>query len=126
LEERLQRALDAVGIRGPWGGVSVLLHIVHYLKQMEFSCPIKYHPEGTSPREVKRLMEIGLKNFDRIDFGDLRYSDPFALLCQILEKVGDEQTASLLEPFVSDQQKGAVAIKTFRGIKQRLRFPDPV
>jgi hypothetical protein len=113
----------------PLGGVSVLLHIVYNLKQMkqmEFSCPITYHPEGTSPREVKRLMEIGLNNFDRIDFGDLRYSDPFALLCQILEKVGDEQSTSLLGPFVSDQQKGPVAIKTIRGIKQRLRCPDPV
>jgi hypothetical protein len=48
------------------------------------------------------------------EFGDLRHSDPFALLCQNLEKIGDERGLDLLEPFVSDQQKGPIAIKTIR------------
>ena len=110
----------------PLGGVSVLLHTFYFLKQMEFTCPIQYHPEVTSQRELKRLMEIGLKNFDRIEFGDLRFLDPFALLCQILEKVGDEQTVRLLATLISDQQKGTDAIHAIRKIKQRLRCPEPI
>jgi hypothetical protein len=110
----------------PLGGVSVLLHTFYFLKQMEFTCPIQYHPEVTSQRDLKRLMEIGLKNFDRIEFGDLRFLDPFALLCQILQKVGDEQTVRLLATLTSDQQKGTDAIHAIRKIKQRLRCPEPI
>jgi hypothetical protein len=92
---------------------------------MELTCPAEFHPELKAPEYVKRLMEIGLKNFDRIDFGDLGFgfSNPFTLLCQILEIVGDDQTAGLLETLASDQQKGPDAI---RKIKQRLRCPGTV
>jgi hypothetical protein len=112
----------------PLGGVSVLIQIRYFLGQMEYSCPAEFHPELEAPDNVKRLMEIGLKNFDRIDFGDFRFgfSSPFTMLSEILEKVGDEQTVSLLEFFTSDQQMGPDAIRAIRKIKLRLRCPDPV
>jgi hypothetical protein len=111
----------------PLGGVSVLLQIRYYLEQLEWSCPVKFRPEFAWPDNVKRLMEIGLKNWERIDFGDLsfRFLNPFSILAQILEKVGDEQTVGLLDAFTSDQQKGEDAIRAIREIKQRLRCPDP-
>jgi hypothetical protein len=112
----------------PLGGVSVLLHIRCFLGQLEFRYPVKFLPEFEAPASVKRLMEIGLKNFDSIDFGDLdRFSnDPFAMLCRILEMVGDEQTIGLLERLTPDQQKGPDAIRAIRQIKQRLRCPAPL
>jgi hypothetical protein len=42
----------------------------------------------------------------------------------MLGEIGDEETVMLLEPFIQDGAKGAVAIETIRAIKKRLRAPQ--
>jgi len=87
---------------------------------------LQFAPEKTPPRRVKRLLEIGLKNWSRINLGLLEgryFGDAFSMACSVLGVIGDEETVNLLEPFTQDGAKGAVAIETIRTIKELLRRP---
>ena len=110
----------------PLGGVSVVLQVHYELLEMDRVFGTKLSPQVAWGQHLKRLMEIGLKNWERIDPGDLRFgfSGPFSVLVGILEKVGDEETVALLEIFTSDEEKGRTAIESIRKIKQRLRRPN--
>jgi hypothetical protein len=109
----------------PLGGVSVILQIYYELFHQDRLFGTKLNPEVAWGLYLKRLMEIGLKNWERVDPGDLRpgSSDPFGILVGIVEKIGDEQTVALLEPYTSDEEKGRTAIEGIRKIKQRMRRP---
>jgi hypothetical protein len=85
---------------------------------------LQFAHEKTAPRRVKRLLEIGLKNWSRLNLGLLdgrSFGDGFGTACSILEEIGDEETVTLLEPFTQDGAKGTTAIETIREIKKRLR-----
>ena len=109
----------------PLGGVSVLLQSRYYLTQLCRNEPVRFHPEEHSRNSVKRLLEIGLKNWSRLDLGELEMGlfshNPFGMACDILARIGDSATVALLETFTGDQRKGSDAIRTIRLIRERLR-----
>jgi hypothetical protein len=109
----------------PLGGVSVFLQFRFFLQQLFWNKRVSFLPEETSPARVKRLLEIGLNNWERLDFGALALGglshDFFGMACQILLGIGDQGTVELLHRFTGDPGKGENAIRTIRMIKQRLR-----
>src|SRR5208282_1758364 len=101
----------------PLGGVVALLEFWTYGTREYERQELQFAPEKTAPRRVKRLLEIGLKNWSRLNLGIL--DDGFGTACSILERIGDEETVKLLEPFTQDGAKGITAIETIREIKKR-------
>lgn len=110
----------------PLGGVSVILQVRDELPNIDRSFETNFDPGVAWGQHLKRFMEIGLKNWERLDLGDLGrgLSNPFRILVGMLENVGDEETVVLLEMFTNDEEKGRTAIEGIRKIKQRLRRSD--
>lgn len=111
----------------PLGGVVALLELWTYGTREYERQELQFAPEKTAPRRVKRLLEIGLKNWSRLNLGLLDgrpFGDAFSTACSVLGAIGDEATVKLLEPFTQDGAKGAVAIETIRTIKKLLRSPQ--
>jgi hypothetical protein len=112
----------------PLGGVVALLEFRNYAWDIYGQPRLEFTPEKTAGRRVKRLLEIGLKNWSRLNLGFLDgrfFGDGFATACSILGEIGDEESVKLLEPFTPDGAKGAMAVETIRAIKKRLRPPQP-
>jgi hypothetical protein len=110
----------------PLGGVVALLEFWSYGAREYERQEHQFVLEKTASSRVKRLLEIGLKNWSRLNLGLLDGGSlgvGFGTACSILGGIGDEETVNLLEPFTQDGAKGAVAIETIRAIKKRLRTP---
>ena len=111
----------------PLGGVVALLEFWNYAWKEYDQPKLEFAPEKTAAHRVKRLLEIGLKNWSRLNLGLLdgrSFGDAFSTACSILGEIGDEETGKLLESFAQDGAKGATAIETVRAIKKRLRAPQ--
>jgi hypothetical protein len=105
----------------PLGGAVALLELQNYSRRAYGQHELEFAPEKTASSRLKRLLEIGLKNWSRLDLGFLDgrfFRDGFTTACSILGEIGDEETVKLLEPFTQDGAKGAIAIETIRAIKK--------
>jgi hypothetical protein len=111
----------------PLGGVVALLQLWMYANSQFGRTDAKFAPEKTAPWQVKRLLEIGVKNWSRLDLEDTErrfFGDAFGTACSVLSLIGDEETVKLLESFAQDGGRGATAIEAIRTIKRRLRSPE--
>jgi hypothetical protein len=111
----------------PLEGVVALLEFRNYAWKPYDLGKLEFVPEKTASSPLKRVLEIGLKNWSRLNLGFLDgrfFGDGFGTACSILSGIGDEETVKLLEPFTQDGAKGATAIQTIRAIKKRLRSPQ--
>jgi hypothetical protein len=108
----------------PLGGIIALIEFRAYAWKGDHPPKVEFAPEKTASKRVKRLLEIGLKTWSRLNLGHLDgrcLTDGFGTACSILGEIGDEETVKLLEPFTQDAEKGATAIETIRAIKKRVR-----
>jgi hypothetical protein len=116
---------DEIESEDPLGGAVALVQVWKYANTGCGREHPRFLPEESAPTRVKRLLEIGLQNWSRLDLGHLgdeRYfGNPFQTVCEVLGRVGDEESVPVLEGFTQDTKKGSPAIEAIRSIKRRLQ-----
>lgn len=100
---------DEIEAEDPLGAVVALVQVWKYANIGCGREHPRFLPEESAPTRVKRLLGIGLQNWSRLDLGHLgdeRYfGNPFQTVCEVLGKVGDEESVPVLEGFIQDTKK---------------------
>jgi hypothetical protein len=118
-ENTLWRELET---EDPLGGCVAFLELLDNFWLDHGEPPLEFTPEKSCPLGVKRILEIGVKNWSRLPFRAKPGFKEFQTVCKLLIEVGDEETVGVLEDFVFDANYGQLAIKAIRALKDKARI----